>query len=152
MKSSSGRFPCQTPRARAPAPHMPIVPQGLQPCFISRGGRHSIDNYQEPVLQKLYFRGRGRKDKAGTNVSRRTSERQHVPRRSRAKEDWACGTRRARNGAPHARGYTLLKQARGTKARNRIHDRNRLPLKNPAGHRIAQGRIANIDQLHGSPQ
>ena len=60
-------------------------------------------------------------------------------------QEWACGTRRARNGAPHARGYTLLQQARGTEACNRIHNRNRLPLKDPAGHRIAQGRIANID-------
>ena len=39
----------------------------------------------------------------------------------------------------------LLQQARRTKSGNRIHHRNRLPLKDPAGHRIAQGRITNID-------
>jgi hypothetical protein len=56
-----------------------------------------------------------------------------------------------RNRAPHAQGYTLLQQARGTKARNRIHNRNRLPLKDPAGYGISEGCIANIGQFHSSP-
>ena len=59
---------------------------------------------------------------------------------------------RARNGAPHARDHTLLQQARGTEACNRICDRYGLPLKDPASHRIAQRRIANVDDLHGSPK
>jgi hypothetical protein len=50
-----------------------------------------------------------------------------------------------------SRGSALLQQARGTKARNRINDRNWLPLEYPAGHRIAQRRIANVDYLHSSP-
>ena len=61
--------------------------------------------------------------------------------------DQACGTgfTSTKKHATGRRGYTLLQQARGTEARNRIRDRNCLSLKYPAGHRIAQGRIANID-------
>src|ERR1700730_1811073 len=51
-----------------------------------------------------------------------------------------------------SRGSALLQQARGAKARNRINDRNWLPLEYPACYRVAQRRIANVDYLHGSPQ
>ena len=60
----------------------------------------------------------------------------------------------ARNGAPHAQYLqkTPLQQARRAKTRYRISHRHRLPLENPAGHRVSQRRIAKVSQLHNSPQ
>lgn len=60
--------------------------------------------------------------------------------------------RRARNGVPTRPRLHALQQARGTEACNRINNRYRLPLEDPAGHSIAQRRVANVDYLHMSPQ
>jgi hypothetical protein len=70
-----------------------------------------------------------------------------------AVQNQACGTDEGHaTGHPHAYDYTPLQQARGTEACNRINNRYRLPLEDPAGHGIAQRRVANVDYLHMSPQ
>ncbi len=74
-------------------------------------------------------------------------------RRGPSAENGRAGpTKGHATGRPHARVYTLLQQARGTEACNRINNRNRLPLEDPAGHRIAQRCVTNVDYLHAPPK
>ena len=53
----------------------------------------------------------------------------------------------ARNGVPHAQTGDSLQQARSTESCDRIQ--NRFPPEDPAGHREAQRRIAQMNQFHG---
>ena len=52
---------------------------------------------------------------------------------------------------PSARPTRQLKQARGTKASDRISRRHWFPLENPAGHRETQRRVTDINKSHIHP-
>src|SRR6476646_5992247 len=75
-----------------------------------------------------------------------------VLRRNIRKKEAACGAKRHATGHRTPIGSTLLQQARGTKACDRINHRNCFSLKDPAGYCETEGRITNVDDLHRSPQ
>ena len=59
------------------------------------------------------------------------------------------GTQR---GTARPKKQLPLQQARRAKTSDRIHYQHWLPLEDPAGHRISQRHIAEMNQLHNSPQ
>ena len=131
-----------------------IVPQAATArARYRRAARIQLITSGNCVLTEIVLRRRGRNDKAGTNVSRRTLEREAGSDRSTAER---------RPGVRNAKGTQRgAARPRFTRSYSRPEERKRVTgsmtgtgcsLKDPAGHRIAQGRIANIDELHGSPQ
>jgi hypothetical protein len=59
----------------------------------------------------------------------------------------ACANEEVEGNGAHT-PIRNLQQARGAKARNRIDQWHRLPLKQHAGHRKSQRHIADMNELH----